>query len=321
MNRLLPIDAASYIPSPLHGDDRVWVETNCYIDLWIELLNALDLDCRPALCCTLSVDFEGDQWQFFKFSLDDLRALYGLEVAEMNPWRGLELHIGEQITMGRLLTAEVDSWYLPDTAGVSYHIEHVKTSIVPNMIDTEHRRLGYFHGAGYYELEGDDFGGLFGHHRDLSTVLLPYVELVKLDGLKHLDQSELLKTALELVQAHLARRPATNPLARFRERLRSDIEWLREAGLTTFHQYAFATLRQFGSAAELTGSLCAWLAASGEPSSDPGREWAELAESAKAAQFQLARVVSGREIDVDSVLETMEQQWDRAMGRLVDRYA
>lgn len=321
MNRLLPIDAVSYLPSPLHSEDRVWVETNCYVDLWIELLNALDLNCLPALCCTLSVDFEGDQWQFFKFSLDDLRALYGLDVAEMNPWRGLEHHIAEQLTMGRLLTAEVDSWYLPDTAGVSYGIEHVKTSIVPNMIDGEQQRLGYFHGASYYELEGADYAGIFGHDRDLTATLPPYVELVKLDGLQRLDEPELLSVALELMRAHLARRPATNPLARFRERLQSDLEWLRGAGLTTFHQYAFATLRQFGSAAELTGSLCTWLAANGEPTSDTSREWDELAATAKTAQFQLARVVSGREIDVGAVLDTMERGWERAMGSLVDRYA
>jgi hypothetical protein len=320
MNRLLPIDAATYIPSDLHGEDRVWVETNCYVDLWIELLNALGLDCMPALACTLSVDFEGDQWQFFKFSLEDLRVLYGLDVAEMNPWRGLEHHVDEQLTMGRLLTAEVDSWYLPDTAGVSYQIEHVKTSIVPNMIDREHRRLGYFHGASYYQLEGDDFAGIFGHARDLRETLPPYVELVKLDGLKRLDARDLLPVGIALVRDHLARRPATNPVQRFRKRLNEDIEWLRAEGLETFHQYAFATLRQFGSAAELTGSLCGWLARNGELTSDAEREWCELASLAKSAQFQLARMVSGRSLDVDAALDTMVQGWDVAMGRLVDGY-
>ena len=32
-----------------HSPDRIWTETNCYLDLWIELLNCLDLDPVPAL--------------------------------------------------------------------------------------------------------------------------------------------------------------------------------------------------------------------------------------------------------------------------------
>ena len=72
---------------------------------------------RPRLAFTLSVDFEGDQWQFFKFPLEDLRTLYGLDVAEMNRGAGSSTTSTNSSTMGRFLTAEVDSWYLPDTAG------------------------------------------------------------------------------------------------------------------------------------------------------------------------------------------------------------
>jgi len=320
MIRLLPIDAASYSPSPLHAEDRVWVETNCYVDLWIELLNALALDCAPALAFTLSVDFEGDQWQFFKFPPEDLRLLYGLDVAEMSPWRGLEHHIAEQLEMGRFLTAEVDSWYLPDTARVSYRIEHVKTGIALNMIDREQHRLGYFHGASYYELEDDDYAGIFGHGRVRPEILPPYVELVKLDRMQRLDERELLETALTLARVHLSRRPATNPLQRFRKRLEQDVEWLCSDGLPTFHGYAFVTLRQFGSAAELAASFCAWLAERGEPTAPVGAQFHELASLAKTAQFQLARMVSGRKIDAGSTFDAMEHGWDSAMQGLVERY-
>ncbi len=41
---VLGIDAATYVPHPLHTDKREWSETNCYVDLWIEVLNALGLD-------------------------------------------------------------------------------------------------------------------------------------------------------------------------------------------------------------------------------------------------------------------------------------
>jgi hypothetical protein len=321
MIRLLPIDAETYEPSSCRSSDRVWTETNCYVDLWIELLHALGLDYRPALAFTLSVDFEGDQWQFFKFPPEDLRTLYGLEVAEMNPWRGLEHHVEEQLEMGRLLTAEVDAFHLPDTAGISYEIEHVKTTIVPNMIDRANRQLGYFHNSRYYELSGDDYAGIFGHG-DNGRELLPYVELVKVDALRRPDPRELFEAALALVRDHLARRPATNPVQRFAKRLEQDVDWLRAAGLETFHLYAFATVRQFGSAAELSGSLCEWLAENGEPTADAGREWVALASDAKAALFSLARVMrADRALDLDSLLGSMERRWDTAMQLLVDRYA
>jgi hypothetical protein len=76
------------------------------------------------------------------------------------------------------------------------------------------------------------------------------VELIKLDGTRELDDREMFDRALALVREHLARRPATNPVQRFAKRLEQDLDWLPRRGLDTFHLYAFATLRQFGSAAE-----------------------------------------------------------------------
>src|SRR6267378_8083140 len=157
MIRLLPIDAATYVASSCRADDRVWSETNCYVDLWIELLHALGLDPLAAAAFTLTTDFEGDQWTFFKFPLEDLWMLFGIDVYEMNVWQPIERHIVEQLELGRLLTIEVDSWYLPDTAGVSYQLDHVKSSIVPNRIDPDRREMAYFHNAGYYEVSGDDY--------------------------------------------------------------------------------------------------------------------------------------------------------------------
>jgi hypothetical protein len=321
MIRLLPIDAATYTPSSARENDRIFVETNCYVDLWLELLHALDLDYHPALAFTLSVDFEGDQWTFFKFPAEDLRSLYGLEVAEMNPWRGLEHHIEEQLEMGRLLTAEVDSFFLPDTAGIAHEIAHVKTTIVPNMLDRENRRLGYFHNSRYHELDGDDYAGIFGRDSE-DSALLPYVELVKIDGVRRLTDAELLEGALRLVPEHLSRRPTTNPVQRFAKRLEQDVEFLRSAGLETYHQYAFATMRQFGSAAELTGSLCNWLAERGEPTADAATEWTALASEAKTTMFQLARLMrADRVLDVDTLLGPMERRWDIAIEMLVGHYA
>ena len=46
---LLGLDPASYARHPLHDDDRDWPETNCYTDLWLELLHALGVDPVAAL--------------------------------------------------------------------------------------------------------------------------------------------------------------------------------------------------------------------------------------------------------------------------------
>jgi hypothetical protein len=317
--KLLPIDAATYVPSSLHGEERIWPETNCYADLWIELLNGLGLDPVPALAFTLSVDFEGDQWQFFKFPLEDLRALYGIDVAEMNPWRGAEHHVDEQLGMGRLLTVEVDAWYLPDTAGVSYQREHVKSSIVANMIDRPSRRLGYFHNRSYHELAGDDYAGVFRHGEDRPEMLPPYVELIKLEQIERPDDRELLQRALRLIEIHRDRRPTSNPVLRFRKRFEQDVEWLRGQDLAMFHLYAFATLRQFGACSELTASLCTWLSERGESVGDAATRFTDLASLAKAAQFKLARLAAGRQVDVGSLLEEMEGHWDAAMDSVGDR--
>ena len=47
--------------------------------------------------------------------------------------------------------------WLPDTSGTDYRRQHTKSTIVIDDIDVEQRRLGYFHNAGYYQLEGEDF--------------------------------------------------------------------------------------------------------------------------------------------------------------------
>ena len=75
--RLLSIDPATWRSHALHAPDRIWLETNCYVDVWIEVLHAFGLEPLAALPFTVSQDFEGDHFTFFKFPAEDLRALYG----------------------------------------------------------------------------------------------------------------------------------------------------------------------------------------------------------------------------------------------------
>lgn len=319
---VLRLDAATYEPHPLHTTDREWTETNCYVDLWIEVLHALHLDPVAAAAFTLSSDFEGDQWTMYKYPTEDLRMLYGLEIAELNVWRPVVDHMAEQLGFGRLLTVDVDAWYLPDTAGVSYRAQHQKTTIAPQMLDREGRRLGYFHNAGYFELEGDDFDGLLrlGPHEDPPSVLPPYVEVVRLDRVR-LDSDGLPDMVRALTKEHLARRPETNPLVRMKERLVADLPWLGQHDLDTFHRYAFGTCRQCGSNAEMAATFVEWLDAhDGGGLGAVAEQFRTIAAGAKSLQFGLARAVRGRRFDPDASFDPMERAWDEAMAALAGRY-
>jgi len=322
MVQVLDVDPARYRSHPLHGSDRIWKETNCAADLWIEALHSLGFDPVAALGFTLSADFDGDQWALFKYPLEDLRGLFGLEVSEMYVWRPVIDHLADHLAQGHLLTVEVDAWYLPDTAGITYGLDHAKTGIVMQMLDRENRRLGYFHNAGYFELAGDDFDGIFhlAEGRD-PRILLPYVEIVKLDRVRHDDDRRLLGAVVALTRDHLARRPATNPMGRFRTRLAADLGWLAAEGDAAFHPYAFGTCRQCGANAEMAGSFVGWLdARDGGGLDKAAGAFETIASTAKGLEFSLARAARGRTVDLAPAFEKMEQAWETAMDTLVERY-
>src|SRR5262245_510881 len=107
MVSLLGLDPASYTPSSLHKPERIFPETNCYIDLWIELLHACGIAPESVLASACCVDFEGDQWTFFKPDPQDLRNLHGIDVHEMQLYRPVTDHICEQLAAGRTMTIEV----------------------------------------------------------------------------------------------------------------------------------------------------------------------------------------------------------------------
>jgi hypothetical protein len=317
----LSLTAATFVPHPLHASERSWTETNCYVDVWIEVLHALGLDPVAGAAFTLSCDFEGDQWTFFKYPPEDLWTLYGIDVAEMNVWRPVVDHVEEQLALGRLCTVEGDAWFLPDTVGVSYAIDHVKTTFVPAAIDREARTLGYFHNAGYFELGGDDFDGVFrlGAFAD-PAALPPYVERIRLDRIRR-DDPGLVGRVVALTRQHLARRPADNPVPRMAARLREDLPWLAGQDLDAFHLYSFGLCRQCGASTELAASFVDWLDRHDGPGVAPAAtSFREVAEGAKRLQFAMARVVRGRDVDLDGVLGEMASHWDDAIRVLEARY-
>jgi hypothetical protein len=322
--RLWDLDPTAYVRHPLHCVERTWPESNCYIDLWVELLHTAGAEPLAALPFVLTVDIEGDQWTFFKFPLGDLDALFGVNVFELNVWRSLKTHVAEQLVLGRPAIVEVDAFYLPDTLGTSYRTEHVKTSIGIQALDEDERRLGYFHNAGYYELSGDDFAGVFrleGHLTD-PEYLPPYVEVAKLDNQPMRTGDALLEASLALLRAHLTRRPVVNPFRRYAARFPDDLEWLAGEPLSCFHNYAFATLRQCGAAFELAGAYVRWLEAGGERGLERAAEGCDvIATTAKTLQFKAARAVNTRRpLDATPMLEMMAAAWDETVASLTARY-
>ncbi len=114
---------------PLHAGARLWPETNCYADVWIELLHWAELDPVASFFYALGMDWEGDQFTFFKPPHEDLRTLYGIEVQELALWKPLEVHVEEQCALGRVVLVEADSFWLPDTAGTTYREGRTKSTI------------------------------------------------------------------------------------------------------------------------------------------------------------------------------------------------
>jgi hypothetical protein len=309
---LFGLDPASYRSHALHDSGRTYVETNCYTDILIELLHARGAEPLAAMGCTLRMDFEGDQWTFFKPFAEDLELLFGIDVHEMQPYRPLPAQAAQQIARDRTLIVELDSWYLPDTRAMSYRCEHVKSSVVLEGIDPTGERLRYFHGTGLYELSGEDYRGVFRLGRAFSEdVLPPYTELVRFDAGPRLRGAELREAARTLLRRHLAHRPASNPFVRFAAQLERDLPRLLDGDASDYHAYAFATVRMVGSAFEVAASQAEWLL--GDAAGPASQALRRIVEGCKVLSFRLAR---RRQFEPESVLSAAAAAWDQAMELL-----
>jgi hypothetical protein len=311
--RALPLDAATYARHSLHAEDRVWVEKNCYVDVWIEAVHALGCDPMAMLPFVLAIDFEGDQWTFFKPKHDELFDLYGIDVQELNLWRTMTEHAQVHIGAGKLVATEADAFYLPDTAGTDYQRQHTKTTIIINEFDLTKRRLGYFHNASYHALEGDDFTKLFRVDFPADPTFMPfYAETARLDRVVKRPRAELLAMSKAHLKKHLARRPAENPVARFGARVASDLAKIQTEGLAVYHAWAFATIRQLGAAMELLALHLKWR--EDDTSARAALEIDKISQSAKALILKGARAVNAkRTLDATPMFEEMTTAWQRGI--------
>jgi hypothetical protein len=309
---LFGLDPATYRPHEIHAGERTYTETNCYTDILVELLHARGDEPLAAMGFTFRLDFEGDQWTFFKPPPEDLQRLFGIDIHEMQPYRPLPAQIAEQLSRSRTLVIEADAWYLPDTAATSYRTEHVKTSLIPEAIDTDGEVLRYFHNASLYELEGEDYRGVFRIGGSFSEdVLPPYVELVRFDAGARLTGDELRAAARALLREHVARLPASNPFDSFGAQLEEALPALLAGEAADYHAYAFATVRMVGSAFEIAASHVEWLL--GQEAAAPAKALRRIVEGSKILSLKLAR---RRPFDPTENLSGLAAAWDDAMASL-----
>lgn len=317
---LLGLDPATWKPPSLHAGDRVWPETNCYVDLWAELLPALGHPAEAALGFTVLQDFEGDHFTFFKFPPDDLQSLFGLAVQELSIYDTVEIHVLEQLRRGRPVLIEVDSYWLPDTT-TTYRQRNAKTTLAAVALDPAGRRLGYFHNVGYHVLSGEDYDGLFRQPMAPGT-LFPYVEFVK-PCASALAGGALVSASVDLLRRHLKRRPPTNPVTAWRAALPRHFEVLAARDMDYFHLYAFNLPRQLGANFEMLGAYLEWLDANGQTGlADAAAAGRRIAEAAKAVQFQLARMAHRGKFDENAVkLGPIETDYELMLTTLVARFS
>ena len=322
MERILELNPQTYQRHDFHTLERDWAETNCYVDVWIEQLHALGLNPTAGLAFSVAADFEGDQWTFFKYQLSDIYELYGLEVQELVIWKTLIDHVVEQVKLGRPVLVELDSKYLPDTAGTAYQNSHVKTTVSINEIDVEKQHLGYFHAQGYYHLSGQDFVDVFGLPGCASpAVLSPYVEFAKIEKLTKHSDADLRAISQRILARHLTMIPNENPFTKFRHRFESDFEWLKSQSIDVFHEYAFVTFRQFGACFELASNYLNWLAPENESIKISATKFKAISEATKVYQFQLARAISRNKPLNLEFIDNLAQDWKIATDHLKSHFS
>ena len=316
-HRIFALDPASYRPHPTHSGDRIWAESNCYVDLWTELLHGAGFEPMAAMAFTIGVDLEGDQWTFFKFSLADLYTLYGVEVIELNLWRSLIDNVEEQLCLGRPSVVEADAWFLPDTPGTSYRTETCKDGYRVQMMDRETQRMGYFHNAGYYELSGDDFTGLPARGTSGRSGIPAALCRIGQARCRPACPVRICLPCRCACSANICgRRRIPTPLSVRRAFLsRFGVAFGRDPRNSPVRVCRAPTVWRF---VELAGLYLRWLQSEGAGDLSASAEaFLQIADSAKALQFKTARFVNTRKpFDPSHTLDSMARAWDAGMNGL-----
>lgn len=309
--------ASDYTRHALHDAQRIWVEKNCYADLWIEILHAKGYAPEAMLPFVLTADFEQDQWTFFKPAHDELRSLYGVKVHELTVWRPLLDHAFEHLAMGRLVSIEVDAFWLPDTHGTDYRTKHSKTTIAINQVNTAREEIAYFHNAGYFVASGEDFRQLLKINPSAPELPL-FAELVSFYPPPLQSPAQYRQASLALMCKQVQYVPTQNPVEKFALRFAQDLPWLQAKGLDHYHAWAFAGIRQWGAACELAAAWLTWmgdaLPASGQQAATL---FTQMSLDAKTLILKGARAVGSKKpFDPVAQLQASATCWQQAMAVL-----
>jgi hypothetical protein len=311
---LFGCDPATYQPHMIHTGQRNYIETNCFTDIITELMHARGDEPLATFGSFVRMEFENDQWTFFKPLAIDMELLFGIDVHEIQPYRSIAHQVAEQLAQGRTMTIELDGWYLPDTAATSYRSAHVKTGVIAEAIDLEGERFRYFHNASLYELAGADFRGVFRTETGWDpNVLPPYTELIRFEAGPRLRGDELKAAAVELLRGHLQRVAPSNPFDQFHARLAADLPTLLAGDESLYHAFTFATFRMAGAGFELLGSSVDW--AFGESGARASAAMARIVQGCKVLGFKLAR---RRPFDPTEAMDSLAAAWTEAIGALND---
>ncbi|MBV9119701.1 MAG: DUF1839 family protein [Chloroflexi bacterium] len=304
---------AEYVGHWLHIDSsRVWQEHNCYVDLWIELLHSLGLNPLPAFYTALLAGFQADQWTFVKPDHWAIARLFGIDVIEVDIWRGVEAHVLAQLENHSVPLLETDCWYLPDTAGMSYQQQHKKSAIAIVAVEPESQVLRYFHNRGFHEIRGADYRGAL--YLDEPPRLVPYAEAALIGGRCARSDDELRQISLDLLSVRFEQSRQESTFVSFREHLECAIAELHE-GAIDFHEYAFANFRQLGSACALGAEYLRWLDL---PDSAPTAAALDrISELAQSFILRLARLAArARTPEIEPTMSDMVQAWSEAQRGL-----
>ena len=305
-----------FIPHPLHQSTRSWPETNCYVDLWIEVLGSLGMVPEAALGSTVTQDFGIDQFTFLKIPLPDLELLYGLKVRELSIYHTLERHVASHVQQGDIVLLEADAFYLPDTAATTYRQGHAKTTIAIDAVDTVRRQCHYFHNATRGQLTDEDYVGVLRLWPVVhGSMLTPYVEVVGRSEQRR-QFLDLRIKASQLLRRYIIHRPDQNPFVRWQMVFQQHAEELL-ATPALFHNYAFHFPRLAGSNFELLASHVDWLAP--DELQDVTSACRRIAQTAKIMQFRLARSLSRKRLDLlHDCFVTLRDEYQGMMRRLVE---
>jgi hypothetical protein len=245
--------------------------------------------------------------------------LYGVDVQEMNAWRPLLEHAAEHLAAGRLISTEADAFWMPDTSGTDYRRQHTKSTVVLNELDLDNRRLGYFHNAGYFRLEGEDFARTFRLDMEPDPTYMPlFAELVRIDRIVRRPDAELVSMSRELWRRHLQRVPTDNPVRRFQTRFERDLPAIQEKGLAYYHAWAFGTVRQLGAAFELAALNLQWLTENGVGGLETAMAaFGQISATSKTLILKGARATNNRKpFDGAALFDLLADSWEQGLRSL-----